>query len=194
MSGPVALWAYGDESHRVLPDGSAVYLLAAAVVRQDRSQAQREELRSLLLRGQDRLHWHHEDHKRRTLITQAVAALPADHLVVIGTHCVLAKQERARRHVLQRLLWELDTRQVEHLLLESRHPERDGHDLAAIGGMRNAGILSRRLRVDHARPSDEVLLWLPDAVCGAVGDDLCGHPTHLHALKDRVEIIEIELT
>ena len=55
------------------------------------------------------------------------------------------------------------------------------------------GVLSRRLRIDHAPPSDEVLLWLPDAVCGAVGDDLCGHPTHLHAMKDRVEIIEIEL-
>jgi len=60
--------------------------------------------------------------------------------------------------------------------------------------MRNARILSRRLRVDHAHPSDEVLLWLPAAVCGTVGDDRCGHPAHLHVMKDRVEIIEIELT
>ena len=50
------------------------------------------------------LHWHHEDHQRRARTAQAVAGLPADHLVVIGTRCVLAKQERARRQVLQRLL------------------------------------------------------------------------------------------
>lgn len=105
----------------------------------------------------------------------------------------LTKQERARRQVLGRLLWELDQRQVEHALLESRHPERDGHDIKAIGGFRNAGLLSRRLRVEHGKAKQEPLLWLPDPVAGAVGDQRCGAPDCLDLLQEVVEVQELTL-
>lgn len=188
----MSLRAFGDESIRTTPTGS-FFVFAAAVVREDRCEAVRHALGSLLLKGQAYLHWHDEDDPRRRKIAAAVAEVGAESLVVVGAPVVLTKQERARRRVLGRLLWELDRRQVEHALLESRHLERDAHDLRAIGGFRNAGLLSRRLRVDHGKAKQEPLLWLPDAVAGAVGDDRCGAPDCLDLLQDVVEVQELML-
>lgn len=191
-AGPVSLRAFADESIRTTPTGS-FFVFAATVVREDRCEAVRHALGSLLLRGQASLHWHDEDDPRRRKIAAAVAEVGANSLVVVGAPVVLTKQERARRQVLGRLLWELDRRQVEHALLESRHLARDAHDLRAIGGFRNAGLLSRRLRVDHGKAKQEPLLWLPDAVAGAVGDDRCGAPDCRDLLQDVVEVQELTL-
>lgn len=66
--------------------------------------------------------------------------------------------------------------------------------MQAIGGMRNARVLSRRLRVEHGLPTQEPLLWLPDAVCGAVGDDRCGEPGNLLVLEGQLQVIEVEVS
>jgi hypothetical protein len=192
-SGPVRLCAYGDESIRRTADG-VIFVLAAAVVREDRRDEVRVGLRDLLLKGQDRLHWRDEDQPRRVRIATAVADLPVQSLVVVGARVVATRQERARRQVLSRLLWELDRRQAEHLLLESRRDERDRHDVKAVGGFRNQQVLSRRLRVDHGQPLQEPMLWLPDAVAGAVGDDRCGRTECLALLSGAVEVVDMELT
>jgi hypothetical protein len=126
--------------------------------------------------------------------SQAVAGTAVDSLVVIGARAEPEKQERARRQVLGRLWWELDQRQVSRLMLESRHLEPDRYDRAAIGGFRNAGVLSRRLLVDFGQPVQESLLWLPDTVCGAAGDDRCGRPEHFALLKARVTVVEMQVT
>lgn len=169
-------------------------MLAAAVVPEDRRAEVRDGLRGLLLKGQDRLHWRDENQVRRVRIAAAVADLSIQSLVVVGARVVAARQERTRRQVLSRLLWELDRRQVEQLLLESRRAERDRHDVKAVGGFRNQQVLSRRLRVAHGQPLQEPLLWLPDAVAGAVGDDRCGRIECLAMLGALVEVVDMELT
>lgn len=192
---PPSLRAFGDESMRVLPGGGALYVLGAAIVPDHRCDEVRALLRGLLLGRRKRLHWRDEnDAARRARIVDAVAESGVDSLVVIGAKLEASKQERARRQALRQLLWELDQRAVEHLLLESRHPERDAYDVKGIGGMRNAGVLSRRLRVEHGMPVQEPLLWLPDVVCGVVGDASCGAGGHRAVIESRLTVVEIVLT
>lgn len=192
--GPVLLHAFGDESQRTIAPGEAIYVMAVAVLPADRCAPARDLLRPLLRRGQKKLHWRTEGAASRAKITQVVAEIAGLHnLVVIGARYEPKKQERARAKVLERLLWEVDQRQVSSLLLESRHRERDRHDLKTIGALRNRRSLSRRLQVDHGQPVQEPLLWLPDVVAGAVGDGWCGDGTHLLVLEDHVEIIEMDV-
>lgn len=192
LPGPVALRAFGDESIRTSAAGS-FYVLAAAVIPADRCVPVRDALRSLLLRRQTRLHWRDEDRPRRGKIASAVAAARVESLVVIGAPVQPRRQERARRKVLVGLLWQLDQRQVEHLLLESRQPEQDARDLTAVGEFRNARRVGRRLRVDHAGALDEPLLWAADAVAGTVGESRCGDAEWLGLLGSLVEIVDLRL-
>lgn len=150
-------------------------MLAAAVVREDRRDEVRLGLRGLLLKGQDRLHWRDEDQPRRVRIATAIADLPVQSLVVVGARVVAARQERARRQALSRLLWELDRRQAEHLLLESRRDERDLHDVKAIGGFRNQQVLSRRSAS------------ITDNRCR---NQCCGYPTRWRALSVMTVVAE----
>lgn len=45
-----------------------------------------------------------------------------------------------------------------------------------------------------SQPIQEPLLWLPDAVAGAVGGDRSGRPQCLELLKADVKVVELELT
>lgn len=192
-SGPARLLGFADESMRQLPDGSTVYVMAAAVLPEPQCEAVRTLMRGLLLPRQVRLHWRDEGQERRRKIVDAIAEAGVHSLVVVGARLDPARQERGRRQALRHLLWELDARSVEHLLLESRQSSQDRDDRVAIGGMRNARVVTRRLRVDHGRPVQEPLLWLPDAVCGAVGQARCGEPWHQAVIQERLEMIEVEI-
>lgn len=77
------------------------------------------------------------------------------------------------------------------LTLESRHDERNRHDIRAVGAFRNQHVVSRRLIVEHGRPVQEPMLWVPDAVAGAVGDMQFGRPAWLEMLGDLVEVLEV---
>jgi hypothetical protein len=190
--GPARLLSYGDESMRTVPrSATAVYILAAAIVAEDRCATVRDQLRPMVRRGQGQLHWRDEHQARREAIAKTLAMVGVDSVVVIGTMIETRKQERARRLLLGHLLGELDRRQVAALMLESRHPERDRHDLKAVGGFRNQRRVSRRLVVGHTRPVQEPLLWVPDAVAGAVGDDRVGQPTCLRLLTGLVEVLDV---
>ena len=192
LGGPVRLLSYADESMRTVPGAAtAVYILAAAIVAEDRCAGVRDQLRPLVRRGQGQLHWRDEHQARREVIAKTLATVGVDSVVVIGNMIDTRKQERARRLLLGHLLGELDRRQVAALMSESRHAERDRHDLRAVGGFRNQRRVSRRLVVGHARPVQEPLLWVPDAVAGAVGDGRCGQPRCLRMLTGLVEVLDV---
>ncbi|GAA1707218.1 hypothetical protein GCM10009734_07480 [Nonomuraea bangladeshensis] len=89
-----------------------LYVLAAVIVPCEYADQHRAALRALLLGKQPRLHWRDERPKRRLEITHAVAALRPNTVIVIGTHLMPAKQRRARRKCLERLLWHLACRDV----------------------------------------------------------------------------------
>ncbi|WP_156759148.1 hypothetical protein [Microbacterium karelineae] len=74
---------------------------------------------------------------------------------------------------------------VTHVALEARSAAQNARDLAHIIGLQNQG-LDRRLRIEHVRGADEPLLWIPDAVLGAVNASALGEPAYLEALRDTI--------
>lgn len=53
--------------------------------------------------------------------------------------------------------------------------------------LRARRALSRRVRVEHWPGPSEPLLWLPDAVCGAVVADRCDESEYLKQLIGLIE-------
>ncbi|HWL37858.1 MAG TPA: hypothetical protein VNQ77_16850 [Frankiaceae bacterium] len=158
--------AYVDESLRL--DGEGRYVLAAVLVPDARADEVRAALRSTLRRGQRRYHWHDEGPASRLAVTRVVAALGLDAVAVTSTPVDGARQERARRRCLRVLLWEVERRGIEYVVLESRHRPLDLADAQMIAHAGRAGWISRNLRYAFCRPSEEPLLWLPDIVSGVV--------------------------
>jgi hypothetical protein len=142
----VRLLAFVDESMRRVDEHTVCYFLAAAVIPEDHCPQVRDALKALVPGRQGKLHWRDEAQPRRVLIAKTIRACGVESLSSgRGRDGGLTEQERARRMLLSSLLYALDQRQVAHVVLESRHAERDRHDIKAIGGFRNAGMVSRRL-------------------------------------------------
>ena len=180
--------AYGDESIA----GDRHYLMTATVVDFSIEEALRDVVRSLHLKGQQRLHWHGEDAPRRLKLAEVVGSFPVTHYVVVARDINLRRQERERRRVLGRLLWELDQIGASDVVLESRRSVQDRRDDRAIGGLRNARRLSENLVVRHVRPSHEMLLALPDITCGAVGQSLLGRREMPMSLAESIRLVDLD--
>jgi hypothetical protein len=163
------LFAWVDESVIVGDvDRSGTYTLAAVLADQGAIDELRAQLLALTERKIVRLHWVAESAKRRDLIVETVAALGVMAIVVVGTPVHRQKQERARRCCLEHLLYELDQLGVSQAWLESRAPSQDKRDRSLVDSARRKGLLSYRTSIEFARPLQEPMLWLPDAVAGAV--------------------------
>jgi len=123
----------GLRDHQRDPD---VYMLAAAVCGHSALTPAREAITALRLKGQVKLHWHDESDKRRQLITETIAGLRLDHLVVVRDGQPGEKPERRRRHCLERMLWELDQLEVGIATFESRGPVDDRRDRLMLDALR----------------------------------------------------------
>jgi hypothetical protein len=125
---------------------------------------------------------------------EVVAELGALNFVVVGIGLQNRRQERHRRQVLRRVLWELDQMDVSHVVLDSRRHQQDAADQTAVAGWRAQRVISSRLRIDHLRPRDEPLPCLADLVAGALtaarGD---GDLQYINRLSACLEEITIEL-
>lgn len=188
---PAQLLAFGDESMRRIDAHTVCYFMAAAVLPETHCDDVREAVRPLARRSARRIHWRDEEESAKAQIITTIVTLGVESMVVVGAMIDERKQERARAQVLKRLLYELDARQVTHLTLESRHAERDRHDIRTIGRFRNARLLSRRLGVSHSEAIQEPLLWLADAVAGAAGDQRCGRNDLYEDLRELLEHIDL---
>jgi hypothetical protein len=189
-----ALHAWVDESIQ-RTDGSGCYLLAAAVIRPSGADGVRDELRRLLPGRSRRLHWRDEGMRRRRILAGAVASIEAVHTVVIGTPVDHRRQERARRLCLERLVFELRSRGVTHVWMESRTPTLNARDRMMVDVLRIRRVIGDDLVVDTALPEQEPLLWLPDIVAGAVGlDRRGGDPAPYRMLRDRLILHEVSLS
>lgn len=147
------------------------YILAASICAVTRVEEVRQRLRALVYPGMLRLHWHDEAMHRRRLIADAVSRFNLTHVSVISTLPDRAKEERARRKCLERILYELDRRHIVRAWIESRNDRQDARDLDMVEAVRGRRLISRGLTVDFARPLHEPMLWLPDAVAGMTNSD-----------------------
>src|ERR1700754_942902 len=108
-----------------------------------------------------RLLWVRESTKRRDLIAEAVARMDIAAILTVGAPMERARQERARRCCLERVLYELDQFGVTETWLESRMAVQDRRDMRLVDSARRKGLVSHDVQVRFARPSEEPMLWLP---------------------------------
>ncbi|WP_433500845.1 DUF3800 domain-containing protein [Sphaerimonospora sp. CA-214678] len=185
------LTAYIDESLRRRPHDDSVYAMAAVIV----DLADRDDIRltleTLRLGKQRRLHWRDESPAHRLDISRTLTELPLDSIVTVCIHDRTIRHERARRLCLERLFYELDSRNVERVTLESRYTE-DRLDRSLLTSMRRSLRISLTMEVCWTSPYDEPLLWAADAVVGATTWWLDGQPQCFEVLADRIRVICLE--
>lgn len=154
---------------RAARDGKdGLYLLAAVVADPGLCDSVRDGLRSLVWKAAGRLHWRDETPARRRKIAELIGIQDVAHVVVVGAPVDYRRQERARALCLERLLFELDQLGVSQVWLETRHFALNERDLKLVEALRGRRSVSLGIRVEFARPKDEPMLWVPDAVAGAV--------------------------
>lgn len=115
------------------------------------------------------LHWYDDrGESRRRKIVEAVAQLGCQHIVVIRSGDRTTRSERRRRMCMKRLLWELEQLGVVRVCLEARERKQNSRDRQLLDQLRAGRELGGQLRMDHIPGPEEPLLWIPDAVAGAV--------------------------
>jgi hypothetical protein len=142
-----------------------------------------------------RLHWHTEDTERRRQIAEIISSFGLLHTVVVGAPVDRSKPERARRLCMERLYFELHGQGVTHVCVEARDQSLNRRDLRMIDALRGKGTIPKSFRVEFSRPSDEPMLWIPDAVAGAVGAARVGedlYPSKL--LAESLTVIDLRLS
>lgn len=178
-----SLSAWVDESVIVgPPGGSGTYTLAAVVTDHGRCEELRRDLSGLTIKPGVRLHWVAESAKRRDLIAEAIGRMDIAAILAVGTPMERSRQERARRCCLERLLYELDQFGVSEAWLESRTAAQDLRDRRLVDSARRKRLVSPEVQVRFARPVGEPMLWLPDAVAGAMSAAVLGEGRWLAAL------------
>jgi hypothetical protein len=191
----IALHAWVDESMQVARDGhGGWYVLAAVVTEPGACSLIREELRKLLLKGTDRLHWREESTPRHEKIASAIAGQDVAHVVVVGAPLDRRKQERARGICMERLLFELEQLGVTLVWLDGRKPQLNARDLRLVEGLRGKRAISGVIHVDFAYSRNEEMLWIPDAVAGAVSMARQGRESHVRlAFGELIDEIDVDL-
>lgn len=142
------------------------YVLGAFIGEVGDADLNRSVMRRLRTGRSPRTHWRDERLPSRRRIVAGMYALRGRVLVVEGSPMDPARQERARRKCMERLLIGLDAAGIEMVVLESRYPLLDDRDLALVKSMRSKHWIGSRIQVEFGDPRQEPLLWIPDALCG----------------------------
>jgi hypothetical protein len=75
--------------------------------------------------------------------------------------------------------------------MESRGAGLDRKDRDMVDAMRAARTLDGTLRLEHAPGPAEPMLWIADAVCGAVVASRTGDPAFLRRIERAVHLVEV---
>lgn len=181
--------AYVDESQIGGTGHGGPYVMVASIILEGDPGDVRRELTRLKPNGGSKLHWYSSVEGLRRETLQAIQALPLMHWAVVMDSVAEESPERTRRKCIERLLWELaglDT--VGQVLMESRGPADNKRDVKMVDTLKASRAIPGSMKVDHLRGRDEPLLWLPDAVCGAVGARVEGDNTWARMLDRQLWI------
>lgn len=184
------MWrAYVDESESNQRLDPNTYLLAAAILHDDHAADARHLVSALRPSGHTKLHWHGESHQSRKAITATIAQIPALHVVVVRAGRTGESSERRRRKCFERLAYEFDVRDVAHIIAEARERKTNARELTYFNQLRSSGIAKTSMRLDHVPGPLEPLLWIPDAVAGAVTAARSGQPQYFDDLAGLIELV-----
>ncbi|MFJ5305220.1 hypothetical protein [Streptomyces sp. NPDC088350] len=183
---PLAFMDESESDRKADPD---TYLLAVTLVQPQTLDPTRATMLSLRAPGQRKLHWHSESSRRRAFVIERIAALDAQHLIVVRDGRPGEASERRRRKCLARTAWELDLRGVTRLIAESREARQNGRDMKTIAYLRSNGTIGSALRLFHEPGPREPLLWAADSVAGAYVAARTGTPGYFDTVRHAVEVI-----
>ncbi|MEU0521718.1 hypothetical protein [Streptosporangium sp. NPDC006007] len=184
--------AWGDESGSSERLDPGTYMMAAAMGEPDAVTHLRDAMRSLLLKGQRKVHWHDESSDRRLKVVDAIADMPIEGFVVVRSSGEVDRIERRRRKCLEALFRELDSLGCTHVMLESRGPADDKRDRQMMQHMRKSKELASGLHLSHEPGPKDPMLWIPDVLCGAVGQARVGESKYLDRISSRVTVRVID--
>lgn len=171
MSGVLNAWV--DESIRRSGVAEPVYLLGATITSLAGYETTSNVLSAYAPKG-NKLHWRDLGERGKRKVVQGLSTLDLEHIVIIRTLLSEMSEERARGLCIERLMWELDNRQIAHVTFESRSPTQDQTDLRRIDGLRSKQTLSSTIRAEWVSGHAEPLLWASDVLIGLVGDTRAG--------------------
>jgi hypothetical protein len=180
-----------DESYRAASPG--LFVLAAVTVPQnDDAEALRHALRSVAANNKNPFHWRHEAEPRRlAMLGLLSSARLVDVTVVAASPVQPRRQERARGTRVRQLGWELNQLGVTRVVLESRGVQ-DLADRRVLSGLQQAGWLPRSFAFTHGSKA-EPLLWMADAVAGAVAHDLSTTAAHYTDLLPDLRLVAVNM-
>lgn len=179
------LVAYIDESSAYRPPNRQEYMICAAILDSQDLERVREELRPLLLPGQVKLHWTDERNSRRRKIVETLSGIDSMQAIITHQSEVSKKTERHRRKCLEQMYFELSEMHVHSVTLESRQEAQNKRDLAHIVALQGQGQ-SVNIRLQHVRGGDDPILWIPDAVLGALNSVHLGEEQYWEKLYGKV--------
>jgi hypothetical protein len=174
-----------DESFRRGRDGGGYFLLVAVIVPDHQHARITGLLRAHVAPGQLRWHFRDERHASRRKLLSQLAELHALDVTAVAFCCETPSQrktEQARVRCIWNLLAELRSRDVQTVVFESRQERNDRKDRREVISAQRAGVADPALVYRHGRPKEEPLLWLPDAIAGAVGLGIANHEHELAEL------------
>ena len=82
---------------------------------------------------------------------------------------------------------------VSQVFLEARTQTLIRRDREQVANLVGKKLITSALRVGIARPLEEPMLWVPDAVAGAVGADRLGNSEWLDTIRDSVTEIDVTI-
>ncbi len=181
--------AWGDESGSYAREDPGVYLLGAAIADDAVVDDLRSAMRALRLpSSRPKLHWRAESGARRLEVVETIARLPVEGFVVVRQGSVRDRLERRRRKCLELLLRTVTELGCDALTLESRGAADDRRDRQLLHWLRTSGQLQSGLVMSHAAGPADPVLWIADALCGAVAHERTGEPHYLKAIESRVTL------
>lgn len=179
------LVAYIDESSAYRPPNRQEYMICAAIIDSQDLEQVREELRPLLLPGQVKLHWTDERNSRRRKIVETLSGIDSMQVIITHQSEISKRTERHRRKCLEQMYFELSEMHVHNVTLESRQEAQNKRDLAHIVALQGQGQ-SVNIRLQHVRGGDDPILWVPDAVLGALNSVHLGEEQYWEKLYGKV--------
>ena len=179
------LVAYIDESSAYRPPNRQEYMICAAIIDSQDLEQVREELRPLLLPGQVKLHWTDERNSRRRKIVETLSGIDSMQAIITHQSEVSKRTERHRRKCLEQMYFELSEMHIHNVTLESRQEAQNKRDLAHIVALQGQGQ-SVNIRLQHVRGGDDPILWVPDAVLGALNSVHLGEEQYWEKLYEKV--------
>jgi len=171
--------AFVDESMRLGGDG--LYVVAAVVVVRDLDGARRAA-RTVLVKRQPRFHWRNESEHRRVRMLDAMRAVDADCRVFVRQSIAPRRQTGARALCVNGLLWDLWQSGIDDLVIESRGEHGDAADRRTILAAQRAKRASPALAYRFSRAIEEPILWMADALAGAVTAEMTDGAAYLERL------------